>query len=254
MFDVCAMIANDTATEMELLMVDTTIIIPAQFNGPPTSGNGGFCAGRVARFIDGDASVSLHAPPPLDTPLDVTVADGRVDVRHGDKLVMSAISGGPILTPPPAPAMQLARQGAAHFIAPDKHPFPRCFVCGPDRGIGDGLRIFTGRPDGSDHALDIWTPLADFTDETGTLPDEIIWAALDCPSAFAIRKAGNTVLLGKFSAKIITRPNVGEDYITAGWEDHSVGRKHFCGTAIFDKNGELMAHADALWIELRGQS
>ena len=39
----------------------------ARFNGPADSGNGGYCAGVIAGFVDGPAEVSLRAPVPLDT-------------------------------------------------------------------------------------------------------------------------------------------------------------------------------------------
>ena len=42
-----------------------TISVPAMFNGPPGSANGGISAGLAASQIDGPAEVSLRAPPPL---------------------------------------------------------------------------------------------------------------------------------------------------------------------------------------------
>src|SRR5258705_6132253 len=55
--------------------------IPERFNGPPTSGNGGWSAGAFAVATgardDGKPfEVTLRAPPPLVTPLEVI--DGRV--------------------------------------------------------------------------------------------------------------------------------------------------------------------------------
>ena len=49
-----------------------TLTIPACFNGPPTSANGGYTCGRVAQLVGAEvAEVSLRSPPPLDTPLSV---------------------------------------------------------------------------------------------------------------------------------------------------------------------------------------
>ena len=66
-----------------------TVTIASRFNGPADSGNGGYSCGLLAAFIDGPARVRLHAPPPLDTPLAVVRhADGRVDMRDGDTVVV----------------------------------------------------------------------------------------------------------------------------------------------------------------------
>ena len=71
-----------------------TILIPAQFNGPPGSANGGVSAGLAASRIDGPAEVSLRAPPPLDESMDMVKVEDGYDIHHGDQLVMTA---GPAL-------------------------------------------------------------------------------------------------------------------------------------------------------------
>ena len=48
-----------------------SLSIPSRFNGPLESGNGGYCSGVVASFLEGAAEVSLRRPVRLDTPLDV---------------------------------------------------------------------------------------------------------------------------------------------------------------------------------------
>ena len=52
----------------------TEIVIPARFNGPARSGNGGFVSGSLAERVP-DArqhavEVTLRRPPPLDVPPD----------------------------------------------------------------------------------------------------------------------------------------------------------------------------------------
>src|SRR5258708_84856 len=113
---------------------------------PPTSGRGGyFCAGR-AWHIPGGAEVPLRAPPPLDKPLDVVAMDdGLWELRDGAAVVAT---GRPA-------SLKLARLETASFdeacaaelltpIKPHEHLLPTCFVCGPARVPGDGLRIFAG--------------------------------------------------------------------------------------------------------------
>ena len=53
--------------------------IPAQYRGPPGTGNGGYVAGRAALLLgDGPGEATLRRPVPLDTPLRVTREPGRV--------------------------------------------------------------------------------------------------------------------------------------------------------------------------------
>jgi hypothetical protein len=66
------------------------------------------------------------------------------------------------------------------------HPFPGCFVCGPNRAPGDGLRIFPGMVAASDAVAALWTPDATLCDARGRVAPEFLWAALDCPSAFPL--------------------------------------------------------------------
>ena len=47
-----------------------TLTIPARFNGPPASANGGYTCGLVAGLVGAeDVSVSLRLPPPISKPL-----------------------------------------------------------------------------------------------------------------------------------------------------------------------------------------
>ena len=77
------------------------LTIPAFFNGPPSSGNGGYTCGRVAELVDAEvAEVSLRSPPPLDTPLELERDGERVLVRDGDTLVAEAAPGEPFVDVP----------------------------------------------------------------------------------------------------------------------------------------------------------
>src|SRR5512134_42877 len=114
------------------------MIVPARFNGPPGSGNGGYSAGIMA--AGARCEVTLRRPPPLDTPL--SLADGTVTAPDGS--VVATIAPGSeidVVVPPIRydEAVE-ASKGYDGFVT---HPFPTCFVCGTDRS--DGLRIFAGR-------------------------------------------------------------------------------------------------------------
>ena len=100
-----------------------TILIPAQFNGPPGSANGGVSAGLAASRIDGPAEVSLRAPPPLDESMDMVKVEDGYDIHHGDQLVMTARPAAPLAPPPQAPDYELARSGPDRFPPAETHAF-----------------------------------------------------------------------------------------------------------------------------------
>ncbi len=119
----------------------------------------------------------------------------------------------------------------------DRHPLPMCFVCGPARVHGDGLRIIPGalppRPDyktGTFAAPRV--PYPNLTGEDGAVAGEFVWAALDCPTGFAGVGAqhlgmtgAETILLGRMSARIERRPYPGDQCIIVAWPTGRDGRK-----------------------------
>ncbi|MGF1456281.1 MAG: hypothetical protein ACFB6R_13015 [Alphaproteobacteria bacterium] len=238
-----------------------TVTIPARFNGPPDSGNGGYVSGRIAAFLPAADDVhwpeiTLRAPTPLDTALTVGMhEDGTVPVTHGDTLVCLGRMATANLHTPAAPRLEQALSGRRHFRCWDAHPLPTCFVCGTARAEGDGLRVFTGPFEGHTDFMVAapWTPHASMAGPDGLITDDILWGALDCPGAFAVDEAtaSGLKLLGRLSARIHRRPEPGTPLIVAGWYLGSEGRKHGAGTAVFDTDGALLAEAKALWIELR---
>ena len=74
-----------------------TLSIPAHFNGPPGSANGGYTCGRIAQLVGAEeVEVSLRTPPPLERPLEVVRDGEHVQLRDGDTLVAE---GGPAELP-----------------------------------------------------------------------------------------------------------------------------------------------------------
>lgn len=215
------------------------IVIPYRFRGPKASGNGGYSCGVIAAAVGGDVEVTLRLPPPLDVPLRVD-GDGRV--WDGDALVAEAVPGTVGLDPPEP--VSWAEAAAAQ--APDlDSPFPECFVCGHTR-VNDGLRIHAGPVAGRDVVASPWVPRAD------TSGVEHVWAALDCPGAYAVLQQGRgTVVLGRLAARVERPPDPGERCVAVGWALESEGRKHGAGTAVFTVAGELLGIGRATWIEPR---
>lgn len=227
------------------------VTIPARFNGPPTSGNGGYVAGTVAAFVDGVASVRLHSPPPLETPLRVVPTDTGVEIFHEEKLVASGKSTQLELQVPLAPAIEAARAARERFPGFEKHLFPTCFVCGPGRPHGDGLELFTGPVEGSALYACPWSPAEDLLDETGHVLPVFVWSALDCPSGFgAFGDHERPMLLGELSLEQYAPVPGEEELLVYAWPMGSERRKFYGGAAVATGAGEVLAAARATWIAI----
>ena len=124
----------------------------------------------------------VRAPPPLDVPMAVErgTADDTWLLRDGERVVASAVSAKLELEVPGPPAYVQAVWASQHYAGFKEHPFPDCFVCGPHRRRGDGLRIFPGALD-SDIVAAPWLPADDLDGGDGKVAVEFHWAALDCP-------------------------------------------------------------------------
>ena len=225
----------------------TSVWIDRRYRGPDESGNGGYTCGTVAAFVDGDAEVTLRLPPPLETPLHVDRDDGVVRVLDGERVVAETRPAALELKPPDAVAFELAAERSAAAADDPDHPFPHCFVCGPAREPGDALRLRPA-PLGGDRVAAVWVP----TEEQAGRP-ELVWAALDCPGAFAIDPHFDrgVSVLGRLHARIVDAPVAGERCVIVGWPLGEDGRKRYAGTALFGEAGRLLGLGRATWILLR---
>ena len=162
-----------------------TIVVPRRFRGPPRSGNGGYACALLARHVGAPASeVTLRSPPPLDRPMEVRSEGERALLLDGEHLVAEAAATTLDVAAPRVSAGE-AIEAAGRFRGFEQNPFPSCFACGPERAPGDGLRIFTGRVEGSDVVAAPWTPAADLAGADGIVAEPVVWAAIDCPSGWA---------------------------------------------------------------------
>jgi hypothetical protein len=224
------------------------VTIDRRFRGPPDSGNGGYVAGLLARALGGsDCVVTLHLPPPLGQEMEIRATDDGVALFDDERLVASALPGKPDIDVPPPPSLEQAREADQRFVGLTRHNFPGCFVCGPDRSEGDGLRIFTG-PMASGRVAGSWTPDGNLADAKGMVRSEFLWAGLDCPGYFSVEQAAGLALLGRMTASVERTPAAGEPLIVTGWPIASDGRKHHVGTALHDARGNLVACARSTWI------
>ncbi|HVW45964.1 MAG TPA: hypothetical protein VHA76_02840 [Solirubrobacterales bacterium] len=241
-----------------------TLTVPSRFNGPPTSGNGGYACGVVAERFEGAYAVSLRRPVPLDQPLDLEPANGMGSGIAGDEassaalrvsaageLIAEALAVAP-LAPWSAPAVDLeaAREAMSRFVPPASGFFDRCFVCGRERH--DGFCVFPGPVADGDLVASTWTPPSWAADDDGAVRPEFVWAVLDCPGYFALHGVDGTLaFLARQQSTLIAAPRVGVEYVVVGAPLERSGRKGRAATAILDADGAVLAHSEQLVIEPR---
>ncbi len=223
-------------------MVRLSITIARRYRGPRTSGNGGYSAGLLAAAVPAWAvEVTLRLPPPLETPLEVRPDGDRVLLLHGDALVAEARPSDPAVRPPAAPSWAEAHasaRDAGGWGAPD---FDECFVCGT-RPEGDGLGIHAGPVAGRPGLVAAPWLARD-------VAPEVVWAAIDCPGAYALRGEGRgEPLLARIAARIDRLPRAGEQCVVVGWRLDEDGRKRRAATALFGEDGVPIAVSRQLWI------
>ena len=219
------------------------ITLPRHYRGPLTSANGGYACGRLAAFVDArEVEVTLRLPPPLDRGLAVERDDDDVRLFDGDALVAQARPAAVELDAPVPVSVEVAEASRERHVRGWSPEFSECFVCGVR---DDGLEIRVGPVAGREPLLA--SPIA--------LPDarsEIVWAAIDCPGAYAVGAEGRgDIVLGRMTARVDRVPAVDEQCVVTAWPLGEDGRKLFAGTALFAEEGELLALAKQVWIVAR---
>ena len=230
-------------------MDEGSVRIDRRFRGPPTSGNGGYCAGLLGAHLAGAVEVTLRAPPPLERDLRFTRTPTGAALLDGDQVVAEARAVPLALEVPAPPRLSDARAWSLGYTGFASHIFPGCFVCGPARGEGDGLRIFAGR---SPEGTLVGAPFLPDASLAGgvagaPLPVPVAWAALDCPGYFAVGN-GEAALLGRMTAEWTRLPVTGARYVILGWPLGREGRKLHAGTALFDEAGALLGRSRQTWL------
>lgn len=234
------------------------ITIARRFCGPPDSGNGGYTCGLLAQALGGTSEVTLRMPIPIERVMHVQFVDQKhAHLKSGDDLIAEGARFDLDLGATPVITFSDAVLAAEHSPAFKDHPFPTCFVCGPQRAPGDGLRIFPGAVAGEaaaglQHVFAApWVPDPSLADKKGRIPDEIVWAALDCPTGFAggFPYEGKLVT-GRLGAKLISPVRAEERYVLLSWRLSVDGRKHHAAAVLLDEDGEVHAQARATWIKL----
>jgi hypothetical protein len=149
-------------------------------------------------------------------------------------------------TPPP---FERAIELSERFVWFQFHEFPTCFVCGPERSPGDGLRSFPGAERHGEPVASPWIPSDDLASDDRIVLPEILWASLDCPGYFgAAGPEYPKALLGRIAANIRGSVQAGERCVAMGWLLGKEGRKIHAATALFGGDSGLRAVARQTWI------
>ena len=221
-----------------------------RYRGPADSGNGGYVCGLVAGHagasVGGSAAVvTLRTPPPLDTAMSIVADDdGIVRVSNGDVTVAEGAQSSLSTDAVPSVDRFAAETASASYPGLTRHPFPECFVCGPDRASGDGLRLFPGRL-GDGRTACTWTVPTEFAGQP-----EFVWAVLDCPGGWAAELEGRPMVLGRMTGRLKALPIAGEQCVVMGLLLGSDGRKTWTATTAYGVDGRELGRAQATWLTI----
>jgi hypothetical protein len=237
------------------------LTISRRFNGPPHSGNGGYVAGVLAqRFLEAfeetpgaQVEVTLRKPPPLETDLDLWVPPETESLLlldgSGEKPVLiaeaEAVEGSTDLVEPVS--YDEAVTASKGYAGAAGHPFPTCFVCGPEHPTG--LHIYAGPIAGHRGTVAApWSP------EEDTAAPEFVWAALDCAGGWSAGDlTGRPMVLGRMGVTLVAEQSdlvPHAPYVVMGRHLRNDGRKTFTACTLYGPDGEAVAHAEAIWIAI----
>jgi hypothetical protein len=80
---------------------------------------------------------------------------------------------------------------------------------------------------------------------------EFVWAALDCPGAWAAGMTNRDLVLGRITASVTATPSVAEPCVVTSRLVAQDGRKFSTASAVYGHDGRLLGEAESVWIEVR---
>jgi hypothetical protein len=220
---------------------------------------GGYVGGLLAGKLTGAAEVRLRGIVPMARRLEVErrAPDRAVLSEAGAVLAEARRTELEIEVPAPVSLSEAAEASSSYpgFAA---HLFPECFTCGPAREPGDGLRIFPGPVADTELMAAPWMPDASLGEPEGSLPPELVWAALDCPQLWALiasapADSAERVVTAEMRVRIESTPQAGGRYVILAWPIQRKGRAIFAGGAVFTEGGELLVAARQRAVVVQGR-
>ena len=224
-----------------------SVVIEPRFQGFEGIVLGGYVAGRLAGGRA--AEVRLLRPAPVGRPLRMEArADGASALLHGEETLALARPADVDLEVPEPVAAEEAAAASRRYPGFLRHLFPSCFVCGPDRQEGDGLRIFPGSIPGRAILAALWTPNASLGGPDGWVAPEFVWSAVDCPSIWPLIQEAppgskERVVTARLALRPVAPVRVGEPCVVMGWAVGGDDRFRVAGAALHSVDGRLLAVA-----------
>ncbi len=228
-----------------------SLTIEPRFCGPINSGNGGYVCGKLANYVDYIAEVTLCQPPPLSTEMEILVDEEFLQLMHSNEVIATVKPGTIDFEAPKAPSFNMSVEASKNYVGFNTHPYPNCFVCGPNRESPDALCIFPGETPDEKMIAAPWKPNELLSDGKGNVKNEFVWSALDCPSGLVVLEESKMILLGRMTAQIKHKISIDEKCVVIGWLKEKEGQKFFSGTAIYSESTGLYAVANATWIDTK---
>ena len=223
-----------------------TLVVERRYRGFSDIAHGGYVAGALAARLGETAEVSLLGRVPLERPLAVTRPEPeRVLLSDSARTLAEARPARLELDIPARVSIADAEQATASYPGFPAHLVPGCFCCGPERAVGDGLRIFPGPVAGTRVVAAPWTPHAAFADADGSVRPEFLWAALDCPQLWALiadarADSQERVVTAAMTARIDARVQAGKRHVVVAWPLERSGRTVFAGAALRSEDGDAL--------------
>jgi hypothetical protein len=144
--------------------------------------------------------------------------------------------------------VEAAEDAGQEYLGHHDHPYPSCFCCGTERAEGDGLRIFAGPLENEPILAAAWLPHPNHADDDDTLPVEYTWAAMDCPSIWAVMEdappaSPDHVVTGKLAVRVDSPVQTGDPHMVLAWALPPESGTRPAAAAIIDRDGNLKAVA-----------
>lgn len=226
----------------------TQLVVDQRYAGIPGVTVGGYVAGLAARDLGASAAVTLTRPVPPGSNVTLERQESEVLLRVDGEVAAIAVASPFETTAPEAIDARAAEMASGRYLGFHHHFFPNCFTCGPDRPVGDGLRVFPGPVDGRLLVAAIWRPPPFVAKADGAVAPEFVWAALDCPAIWAEVLHGDAgpddrAVTGRLAIQLLGPIAAGESHIVLGWPIGRQGRQIIAGAAIYSQAGDLLAEA-----------
>ena len=78
----------------------------------------------------------------------------------------------------------------------------------------------------------------------------LVWAALDCPSGWAVPLEARPYVLGRMAVRVVRLPDPGDECVVVGLMTSQNGRKAHSRSTLYSPDGEVLALARATWVAL----